>query len=86
MKRVHPRDRRPLGGVRTVVHDAHRLANPWANIGYWSDHQIVYLVKLLETAERFGGRGTSMSDRALSPTLVLWWGPGSLPVGHSRSM
>lgn len=22
--------------------------NPWANIGYWSDHQIVYLLKLLE--------------------------------------
>jgi len=22
--------------------------NPWANIGYWSDHQIVYLQKLLE--------------------------------------
>ncbi len=27
--------------------------NPWANIGYWSDHQLVYLVKLLETSERF---------------------------------
>lgn len=22
--------------------------NPWANIGYWSDHQIIYLSKLLE--------------------------------------
>jgi hypothetical protein len=27
--------------------------NPWANIGYWSDHQIVYLCKLLETSLRF---------------------------------
>ncbi|MDO8144230.1 hypothetical protein [Isoptericola sp. 178] len=27
--------------------------NPWSNIGYWSDHQLVYLVKLLETSERF---------------------------------
>ncbi len=27
--------------------------NPWANIGYWSDHQIVYLSKLLETSMRF---------------------------------
>ncbi len=27
--------------------------NPWANIGYWSDHQLVYLAKLLETSERF---------------------------------
>jgi hypothetical protein len=27
-------------------------ANPWANIGYWSDHQIVYLQKLLEIVEQ----------------------------------
>jgi hypothetical protein len=27
--------------------------NPWSNIGYWGDHQIVYLLRLLETAERF---------------------------------
>ena len=27
--------------------------NPWANIGYWSDHQVVYLLKLLETSLRF---------------------------------
>ncbi len=26
------------------------LENPWANIGYWSDHQIIYLQKLLEFA------------------------------------
>ena len=26
--------------------------NPWANIGYWSDHQIIYLQKLLECSER----------------------------------
>lgn len=25
--------------------------NPWSNIGYWSDHQIIYLQKLLEFAE-----------------------------------
>ncbi|WP_420628153.1 hypothetical protein [Candidatus Leptofilum sp.] len=24
--------------------------NPWSNIGYWSDHQIIYLQKLLEIA------------------------------------
>jgi hypothetical protein len=24
--------------------------NPWSNIGYWSDHQIIYLQKLLEAA------------------------------------
>ena len=27
--------------------------DPWANIGYWGDHQIVYLLKLLETSKRF---------------------------------
>ena len=26
--------------------------NPWANIGYWSDHQIIYLLKLLEVANQ----------------------------------
>jgi len=25
--------------------------NPWSNIGYWSDHQIIYLQKLLEIGE-----------------------------------
>jgi len=25
----------------------------WANIGYWSDHQIIYLQKLLEASQRF---------------------------------
>ena len=27
--------------------------NPWANIGYWSDHQIIYLEKLLELSARY---------------------------------
>jgi hypothetical protein len=26
--------------------------NPWANIGYWSDHQIIYLQKLMEISNR----------------------------------
>jgi hypothetical protein len=29
------------------------LDNPWANIGYWSDHQIIYLLRLMETSDRF---------------------------------
>ncbi|NDJ78554.1 MAG: hypothetical protein GYB65_20070 [Chloroflexi bacterium] len=28
-------------------------SNPWANIGYWGDHQIIYLQKLLEACARF---------------------------------
>jgi len=27
--------------------------HPWSNIGYWGDHQIVYLTRLLELSERF---------------------------------
>jgi hypothetical protein len=26
--------------------------NPWANIGYWSDHQIIYLLKLMELSQK----------------------------------
>lgn len=26
--------------------------NPWANIGYWSDHQLIYLQKLMEISAR----------------------------------
>jgi hypothetical protein len=26
--------------------------NPWANIGFWSDHQIIYLLKLMELSAR----------------------------------
>ncbi len=32
-------------GVEWEVPEPH---NPWSNIGYWSDHQIIYLQKLLE--------------------------------------
>jgi len=27
--------------------------NPWSNIGYWNDHQIIYLLKLMELSEDF---------------------------------
>ena len=27
--------------------------DPWSNIGYWGDHQIVYLFRLLEASDRF---------------------------------
>jgi hypothetical protein len=27
--------------------------DPWANIGYWGDHQIIYLLNLLEISHRF---------------------------------
>ncbi len=27
--------------------------DPWSNIGYWGDHQIIYLLKFLEASERY---------------------------------
>lgn len=27
--------------------------NPWSNIGYWGDHQIIYLLKLMELAQKY---------------------------------
>ncbi len=35
--------------------------DPWASIGYWGDHQVIYLLKLLEWADRF------------QPTLAADW-------------
>jgi hypothetical protein len=31
--------------------------NPWSNIGYWGDHQVIYLAKLLELRNRFDRTG-----------------------------
>ncbi|GAP15770.1 hypothetical protein LARV_03562 [Longilinea arvoryzae] len=40
--------------------------NPWANIGYWSDHQIIYLLKLMEISVKFHpGRLQNDLSRAL---------------------
>ncbi len=40
--------------------------NPWANIGYWSDHQIIYLQKLMEISAMFHpGRLRGFLDRPL---------------------
>ncbi len=37
-------------GFDWEVHDPH---DPWSNIGYWGDHQIIYLLKLLEVSDKF---------------------------------
>jgi hypothetical protein len=40
--------------------------NPWANIGYWSDHQIIYLQKLMELSREFHpGKLQKFLDRQL---------------------
>ena len=38
------------GGIDWEVEDPH---DPWSHIGYWGDHQIIYLLRLLESYERF---------------------------------
>ena len=35
--------------------------NPWSNIGYWGDHQIVYLLRLLQSSLRFNPDGLNRS-------------------------
>ena len=38
--------------------------HPWANIGYWGDHQIIYLLKLLEWSRSFApSQLTELLDR-----------------------
>ncbi len=39
--------------------------DPWSHIGYWGDHQIIYLLKLLEGQERFwpGALAEQLGDR-----------------------
>ncbi len=46
--------------------------NPWANIGYWSDHQIIYLEKLLEISSRYhpGKLSKLINKRAFCYTNV----------------
>ena len=44
------------GGIDWEVPEPH---DPWACIGYWGDHQIIYLLKLLEHAEKHDAGGLS---------------------------
>jgi hypothetical protein len=40
--------------------------NPWANIGYWSDHQIIYLQKLMEISTKVHpGKLQSLLSRSI---------------------
>jgi len=38
------------GGIDWESPDPH---DPWASIGYWGDHQVIYLLKLLEISKNF---------------------------------
>ena len=40
--------------------------NPWSNIGYWGDHQIIYLLKLMEVSHKYYPESlVSWLDKAL---------------------
>ena len=65
--------------------------DPWANIGYWSDHQIIYLQKLLEMSAQLPSRGVAGAvgsarlqplERPLSHQAI--WGPAGGLVRHDR--
>jgi hypothetical protein len=47
-------------------------ADPWSHIGYWGDHQIVYLLRLLEAHERFwpGRLATGLNARRYAYAVV----------------
>lgn len=46
--------------------------NPWANIGYWSDHQIIYLQKLMEiSAKVHPGKLQAFLDQAIFSTASV---------------
>jgi hypothetical protein len=34
-------------------------ADPWSNIGYWGDHQVIYLLKLMELSRKYRPDGLS---------------------------
>ncbi len=52
--------------------------NPWSNIGYWGDHQIVYLLRLLEMSRHLHpGRLTKDLDRQIFATADLPYEIGS---------
>ena len=50
------------GGIDWEVADPN---DPWSHIGYWGDHQIVYLLRLLESEERYrpGGLASGLNSR-----------------------
>jgi hypothetical protein len=49
-------------GIDWEVEDPH---DPWSHIGYWGDHQIIYLLRLLETFEQHepGRLASALNDR-----------------------
>ena len=51
------------GGIDWEVEDPH---DPWSHIGYWGDHQIIYLLRLLESFENHepGKLAATLNERS----------------------
>jgi len=49
--------------------EAPEVDTPWANIGYWGDHQIIYLLKLLELLNKYD---PSILNSRLSDSLYAY--------------
>ena len=56
-------------GIDWEVHDHN---DPWSHIGYWGDHQIIYLLRLLESYERFepGKLAAGLNERLYAYAMV----------------
>ena len=56
-------------GIDWEVHDPN---DPWSHIGYWGDHQIIYLLRLLESYERFepGKLAGGLNERLFAYAMV----------------
>jgi hypothetical protein len=56
-------------GIDWEVLDPH---DPWSHIGYWGDHQIIYLLRLLESYERFepGKLAAGLNERLYAYAMV----------------
>ena len=57
------------GGIDWEVEDPH---DPWSHIGYWGDHQIIYLLRLLESLEDYapGGLAQRLNQRIFAYARV----------------
>lgn len=52
--------------------EVHNPADPWSHIGYWGDHQLIYLLRLLESHERFwpGKLAAALDEAAYASAVV----------------
>ena len=71
-------ERHRLGGTRDPD-------DPWSNIGYWGDHQIVYLLRLLEASQRVPPRRAPRAARTARSSATPTSPTGSGPTTRSSA-